>query len=202
MVDIICRQRRKQSGDVNRFEFCALPDTGADVPMISEDLINKRGLNYTPRSSRVALSAANSSQMSNLGICKLWIKVKSNDVSWFVKFIVTTDTSQEIILSYNSLMELGLIPRDFPNPRVMRVAQCLFEQLKEELCEEFADCIGDDLPAKPMNVEPLDIVLKEREIHPSQCTKARPIEYHFQEKARNLLYMLLEAGIIVPEGKT
>ena len=43
--------------------------------------------------------------------------------------------------------------------------------------------MSDALPASPMDVELLDI------------------EFHFQEKARNLLHMLLEAGIIVPEGE-
>ena len=127
MVDIAERQRRKLNGDINGFEYCALPDTGANVPLISEDLVNKLGLKYAAKSSRVVLFAGNNSSINNLGYCKIWIKAKSTGKSVFVKFVVTLDSSQELILSYKALKDLGLIPKYFPNPRVMRITQTIFE---------------------------------------------------------------------------
>ena len=194
MVDIIGRQRLKARGHITRFEHCALQDTGADVPLISEDLVNKLCIKYAPKSLRVVLLAANNSTITNLGYCKIWLKIKSTGKLGFVKFIVTPDTSQEMILSYKSLVDLGLIPRDFPNPRIMRISQALFEKLKEDLCSEFSDCVSDALPTLPMDVEPLDIVLKEGEIHLSQCTQARPFEYHFQDLVPQLAIYAPRSG--------
>ena len=46
---------------------------------------------------------------------------------------------------------------------------------------------------------PKDIILKDGHRSPIQCAKARPVQYHLQESAYELIKGLLKASIIVPE---
>ena len=75
------------------------------------------------------------------------------------------------------------------------------EQVKEKLITEFRDTISDEISDKPLNVPPVEIKLKEGPVKPIQVTRARPVEFHFQGKAYELVKGLEKKGIISPVGE-
>ena len=69
---------------------------------------------------------------------------------------------------------------------------------RERLIKEFPGTGSDEISDPPVKCPPVEIKLKDGPIRPIQVTRARPVEFHFQGKAYELLKGLEAKGIIFP----
>lgn len=93
-------------------EMRAIPDTGAEMSVITLDLLQK--IKHVRRKKdKVTLTAANQSRIRTKGTAEFKAAVGSNEV--VVKAAVAVGIQSEFLLSCDALKSLGLIHPDFPH---------------------------------------------------------------------------------------
>ena len=60
-------------------------------------------------------------------------------------------------------------------------------KIKDDLIKEFAGTVSDEISSEPVKCDPIEIKLKDGPVKPIQVTRARPVEFHFQDKAYRLI---------------
>ena len=115
--------------------------------------------------------------------------------------VITPAISNEIIIGRDDLRNLGVIPRQFPDP-VYFVAENKYSKLHDSLIKSNPDVLTDDLPKQSMETGCIlmKIHLKPGERAPFRISTARQIPLHWREKAERIIKKLLEGGIITPQN--
>ena len=125
--------------------------------------------------------------------------------------LVATRMSNDMLVSWHNLIELGILPKDW----VARIKMASFPQevaisaactvdisaadAKAQLIEEFAPkVLSDELNPKPMEVGgPMSIVMKEGAI-PVYFSVPRRTPLRFEEQAKKELQDHLDKGVLTP----
>ena len=185
------------------FKFSCFPDTGSGTSVISSNLATSHSLCILPRSSGISIIAVNGHQLHIDGVVVLNVHEGGGN-KLLVPFVVTPDITNEIILGYGDLCDLGIISENFPISSVnasldkdARSFNIQIEKLKEKLLSEFPEVLSGTLPQKPMAGEAMEIFLNDcHDISPTNITTARLVPLNFEDEADGLVQKLLDEGII------
>lgn len=178
--------------DNQRFSFSTIPDTGAYRTLIAFDVATKFKLPV--RSSSVSLRAANGTSMDCSG--SVVLQAICNDIKCYIHAVISKDISNEILLSWHDMINLGLLPNLWPKTSFIKtVSEAIGADSIEAILNDFQDVISDTLPETPMKGPPMKIELKPNAI-PIKLTRARPIPLHWQKEAMELINDLVAQGVI------
>ena len=177
-----------------KFRYDIFPDTGGVVSLISEDLIRKHDVPMIHPPMLPSLQAVNSQLLTIVGLAKLHVLNKSNNISELINAVISPDIENNILLGFHDLQELGVVSRTFP---IAKFSSCGgdLETMKEKLCRNFEDVIWDTLPNIPMKGEPMQIELKEGAI-PYKVLTTRRTPKHSEKAADLIVEQLIEKRII------
>ena len=194
-----------------KFQFDATPDTGATRTIVAENVVKEKGF-YSRiwRSSGVRLATANGSRMKCVGSILLAVRNEVTGANVFIDALVVRDMRNEILLSWHDLVNLCVIPCNFPS--VMEKESEVQVQKVELVDEEFvhkvdglkvkySDVLGSTLEDACGQIKgpPMKIYLvNEAGLRPRRVYTARPVPIHFKKAADDLIEELLRAGVIVP----
>jgi hypothetical protein len=175
-----------------------IPDTGATMSVISEDLVATFGFTRRP-GDKHRLRAANGNYMTCTGTVGVRLRLGEADVN--TQMLITDAFTQDVFIGWQDLQRLGIIPRAFPAPIEASVASMAAfpsdpEPLLKSLKAEFPDVFNDQL-IRPMKGKPMTIHLQENYV-PTKCLTARQTPIHLAEDAADLLGKSLASGVIVP----
>ena len=121
-----------------------------------------------------------------------------------VYFVVCAETTEEVLIGYSDLKNLGAVPPDWPRNletnidinRSVTTNQGMI-QAKLALFAEFEDVISDTISDKPMNCSPMVIRLRtDIEVVPRKVTTASRIPLHQEEEAENMVEDLMDKNIL------
>ena len=199
----------------NEMTCRALPDSGASGAIISQKLIERFKLQKHVRFDRrknVSIKAVNKSQLRYQGSIQMTLRdAKSKRIP--VTALVSSDIHEDMILSWQDLIDLRILPPNFPYGKINEKIQSQVHTLVanrnisekiQELKEEFSDIMGVTLgdTAGNMKGEPMSVRLKDDpSVKPLRVTTARQIPIHMKQKADELIDELLRAGVIVKESE-
>ena len=184
----------------NRFEYDALPDSGCTRTVISYKIAGEKNLWILPTKDR--LYAANGARLPIEGETFLWINgVQTN--------ALVSSAINDIIISWQDLVKLDVLPADFPTPKPQRTT-AKDEKVKQAttcskdtqtimtaITNKFGEVLTDELPPTPMRGTTMRIELDNtKEIKPRKVTTTKKIPVHWQAEAQKLVDSLLADGII------
>ena len=204
------------------FHMQALPDTGATATLVSRDIAKTYGLLIDPSRTRTIL-AANESSLRCDGATEMKVNFQ-NKYTAKVTAYVTPDLHDKIILSWQGMMELGMIPPSFPlQPEDSGSTACALannvtvqkrtktvtfappnpseESVKKEIQKLFSEypSVFDSSTLKPMKGTPMHIHLhSDTDIKPTHITVSRNIPFAYREKTERELQNMVKSGIIEP----
>ena len=184
------------------FSFEVLPDTGATVSVIAQDVARTYGMMIRPAANDQLLSA-DDTKMNVAG----YTRFRINDV--IIRAIVSNSVKDDILIGWRDLIRLGVISETFPNPSAARVctleaSQDNFDTEKQALLTEFPDVLLDHLPTDPLKGPSMTIELRDDvPIKPRRATTCKKTPTHLEDAAQKLVDKLLSDGVIepVPEGE-
>ena len=102
-----------------QFQFRATPDTGATRTVIAANLLRQHGMDHLIwKNKNIKLRAANGSQMKCLGNIVLSVQNCAGSPAAFVDAIVTTDLTDEMLISWHDLINLAILPPGWPEQAV------------------------------------------------------------------------------------
>ena len=194
------RLRIRQPGR-SPFDIHCTPDTGATHTVISADIVARRSL-FTRHSSVKLYSAKEGDRMESSRATTFSAAVVCDDgrrgPRTHIDALVSSDLSNEILISWHDLKELGVIPQDFPNVSSAILRSLSTEQMLATLHSDYADVLSDYLqPSMRMKGEPCSIKFKKGLTYtPFKVLNARPIPLHMRSKADKLLEELIEKEVI------
>ena len=182
--------------DKIRFKCEALPDSGTSRTIVKESILRQANIAFdVTQKSRI--SACNSSALTCLGTAEFTIIY--GDTSINVRALVTPNLSENMLISYNDLIRLGILHEDFPTPifSSARVSAIRTPLSFERLCTKYAD-VFDDKTVTPMAGKPMEVHLRRDDpaYKPIHVTSARKVPLHFQTEADKTLKLFLDSGVI------
>ena len=182
------------------FEYEVIPDSGAAIPVIGKALVDKLNIPIETK-RRVRIAGANNEAYKVEGSVKLHCMVPHSGEKVNIRFQVSSDLGEDIFLPIRVLKKIRAVPEDFPFAvcKITDAVRHEFKIMRDSILTEFRDVMSDELPAITIKTRPKNIVLKEGPRSPIQCARARPVQYHLQDAAYELIKGLLKAGIIIPE---
>ena len=182
------------------FEKAVVPDSGAAVPVIGKALVDKLGIPYDPK-RKLRLAGASNEPYKVEGSVKLHCTVLHTGQKVNIRFVVSSCLGEDLFIPIEVLEHIKAVPTGFPFSicKITEEVRHEFKILRDQILTEFRDVMSDELPATTIKTIPKDIVMKPGIRNPIQCTRARPVAYHLQDSAYELIKGLLKAGIIVPE---
>ena len=172
-----------------QFHFKALPDTGATRSIISLDLVQKHNIPYQISSDK--LYAADDSQLKCEGFTTLWV----NGVK--IKPLVSSSIINEFIICWHNLVEMDVLPADFPSGRGHKFAQINTKDTLDSIITDFSDILTDELPPLPMTGCPMRIELDEsKRIYTKKVETCKELPVHWEKEARQYIEQLLKDDVI------
>ena len=178
-----------------KFNFNMTPDTGASISLMAENVAKKQKIPIDP-SKKITVRTASEAHMNCSGGIGLTCQHRVTKSATDIEVKVSNSIKDEIIVSYQDLLDLKVIEPNFPMGKCKKISKTEAEAMRQRLIEEFSDVLQDELPDTPMNAPPVEIKLKDGPVRPIQVTRARPVELHFQEKAYELIKKLAKKKII------
>ena len=116
--------------------------------------------------------------------------------------LVSSDLSNEILLSYQDQVNLGILPKGYPNAVQLSKACALKMDTLEAIREDFKDVLSDDLHSlecKCMSGPHMKIHMRDDvTVVPKKALTVRQTPLHLRENADKVVKDLISAGIIVP----
>ena len=176
--------------DSTAFYFGITPDTGTTAPLISLDLVRRYGIRFDKSRKPPVVNASNE-PMKVAGVAEITFKMNKEKVTRDV--IVSPDMDNEILLDWQSLQGLRIIPMNFP------------EQIKRTSGWKNRDYWIRKYPAvfngesfDPMNGPKMVIELKDGPVKPTVTKIPRKIPVHLEDKAHSEIKEYVKLGIIEP----
>ena len=165
------------------------------ISLISADLVKKFGLS-PDENRKIRINAANSTRMNCTGTVDANGRHRIINTSIALELKVTNSFTNEITIGYKDLKRLQVIDANFPLAKCGKICADEVERIRSYLLKEFQNMISDELSDKPINVPPITIKLKAGPIRPIQCTRARPVDHHFQGPAYDLIKKLQRMKVL------
>lgn len=150
----------------------------------------------------MSLIAANGTNMDVSG--SVVLQASCNNFKCLIHAVISKDISNEILLSWHDMINLGLLSKLWPKAGVINSVktESLSADSIEKIIDDFNDVISDTLPETPMKGPPMKINLKPDAI-PVKITRARQVPLHWQKEAQEVIDVLLKQGVLeVVEGVT
>ena len=144
-------------------------------------------VDYIWRGRNASLRAANGTSMKCLGSINLKMYSEIHDKEIMIDAIVTSDLTDDILISWHDLVEIGMLPSDFPYSKVNQVEVVtnpekeepdIFESFKKEFNDVLGDTLNDasgKIKGTPMNIYQKKNLLRRY--------TTNQIPTHFQEAA-------------------
>ena len=144
------------------------------------------------------LVAANGDCMPVAGTTSL--TAGANGTSYRIHALVSPAITEDMLVSYNNLISLEIIPRNFPNVRVQNCRS--IKQFKDILIGEFPTVLSDDLNPEPMKTDkPMHITLLPGAT-PKKVLSARRVPLRYEKEATKTIKELIDRGVITPMNDT
>ena len=170
--------------------------------MIASNVAKKQKIPMNYNSNTPTFVAVNGVELQIEGTATIKVMNLNNGVEKKFAIIVSPDVSNDILLGYPHLKELGVISKKFPQAFFSITSNINFEKIRNDICTEFPDVICDTLPDRPMDGPPMKINLTP-DAKPYKILTAHPIPRHYQKEANTLVSNLLKKGILAKvEGTT
>ena len=171
-----------------------LPDSGTSRTIINKAIVDKIGFQIK-KGNKSKISACNDTSLRCVGSVNLKLLYKGDYIR--VEALVTPCLSENMLVSYNDLIRLGILNELFPEP-IHRIKASATSNLDfDELCNEFKDVFDEDT-VSPLKGDPMEIHLNKDDpsYKPIHVTTARKVPLHFQAEADKTLTLFLESGVI------
>ena len=180
------------------FTFHTFPDTGSATTLIAADLARKNDIQAS-NPSYIKYINVSGDPVPTIGITPVQLSTSNHCVA-HTNAVITLAISNEIIIGRDDLRNLGVIPRQFPNP-VYFVVENKYSEMRDSLIKNNPDVLTDDLPKHFMETGciSMKIHLTPGEKTPFRISTARQIPLHWREKAEQIVKKLLEGGVITPQ---
>ena len=195
------------------FSVDALPDTGATRTVISLDSAKSHGFPIVRTHEQ--LYSADDSPLK----CEGQIYISIEGVS--IVPLVSSSITDDLIISWHDLRELGVIDDDFPrigsckcrlrSLRGKRKSDVTVDSISTHAADldqdlasiraDYGDVLTTRLPARPMPNVRMKIDLVEGAI-PRKVTTTKRIPIHWQKEANAYIESLIQDGIISPVNET
>ena len=185
------------------FMHMSLPDTGATKTIISLDILQRKGLSYVKKTLPPLLDAQGN-HMRCPGTFTMWAKADPSRPPVLLEAIVSPDLKEEILVGWEDLIALGILPPNFPevpktlenegsnSAQVCTTSAAPGSEAAEALKAEFPDVITDALPEEPLEGPPMKIHLRDDiPIVPKAVSTARNIPLHMRPQADKNLAELI-----------
>ena len=179
-------------------------DTGATNSIISENIVRQINIPLTNLRPNPMYSITGQ-QMKTTGV--VCIAARLNKTIEFRQILLTVcaDTSEEVLIGFNDLKILGMLPHDWPNniERGFDITRAVISnesmsRAKLSLFSEFSDVISDMMSQEPMNCPPMHVRLRsDITIVPRKVSTARRIPLHQEKEADFLVKDLLDKRVII-----
>ena len=123
------------------FEFKVTPDTGTTCTVVAADILQVHDVPFIPSSSNKLFNASGA-PMSCEGTIDLSLSIPAcgSNRAIATQALVSSDLSNEILLSYKDQVDLKILPNNYPNV----IAQVKADTLTS-IKAEFKDVLSDDL---------------------------------------------------------
>ena len=190
------------------FSYPVLPDTGATRTVMAYNVARQVGISIdTSRKER--LYAANGVLMDCSGFVILEASIHGNTVP--IDVLISTDISNEILLSWHDLIALGVVPAGFPLVNCARAVSSTppppppspttpsthqAEDSITSLQMEFSGTLSNSLEGKTMRGKPMRIHLVPGDIVPKQVYTVKKIPVHQSQEVADLIADLVKNKII------
>ena len=225
LTSLLGKQRRqrpwlklkvRQKG--RQFLMNGLPDSGADKDIMPASLARQMNLEIR-EAPHLTLLNADEARMKCIGCTILVIQWKGDP--FLVEFAVV-ENCKKVLISYDTLVELNVIPETFGLISSNRAAKTIPESplnihlaetnehptsksqvsttkdVEASLIAEFGDSVlQDTLPDKPMRGKKMSFKVKDDAI-PFRTTRVRAVPAAWEKAAKSLIDDLVDKGIIVP----
>ena len=206
------------SGETKKyFTHNTLPDSGCSRTVFNTSILKRQGVPWDARTN-LYCKLADDKLIQCQGYIDLRVKAEPDQQPILIKALVCNKLTQEILMSWKDLIALGILHPNFPNVCYSQRTETAAvaaettavpvgeetdlhfntaEQLKEHVLKTFHDIIKDTLDNGPMNCEPMKIEFKTGpKPTPFRATTARTIPLHKEKKAKEMIKMLIEKGVI------
>ena len=173
------RLRLNISHRMGSFTFNTFPDTGSAATLIAANLAQENNIQPTKPSHTKYINMSGD-PVPTMGTAPIQLSTSRHRAN--TNAVITPAVSNEIIIGREDLKQLGVIPRQFPNP-VFFVAETL------EICDSLIinnhDVLTDDLPRGSMDAGciSMKIHLTPGEKKPFRIITAHQIPLHWKDKA-------------------
>ena len=129
------------------FTFHTFPDTGSAATLIAADLALKKNIQASKPSYNKYINVSGD-PVPTIGTTPIQLSTSQHHVA-HTNAVITPAISNEIIIGRDDLRNLGVIPRQFPNP-VYFVAENKYSTMHDTLIKSIPDVLTDDLPKQSM----------------------------------------------------
>ena len=179
------------------FNFRTFPDTGRAATLIAADLARRKNVKPTKPSNRKYINISGDPALTS-GTAPINLSTSKRSVS--TRAVITPAILNEVIVGRDDLKELGLIPRQFPDP-VFIVSENQYSNMRNSLIQNNPDVLTDNLPKTSMDTGcvSMKIHLTPGDKTPFRISTARQIPLHWREKAERILRKLLDGGVITQQ---
>ena len=145
------------------FQCQATPDTGATKTVLTLDIKRKNNIQVSPTNER--LFVANSEEMPCEGTFTFMARV--NSVETRIEALVTSLMNNEILICWQDLISLGVIPQNFPC-NMYQINREIDTSRLTDIFRNFDDVLNDRVKLKAMKGQPMHIYLHE-DAGPETC---------------------------------
>jgi hypothetical protein len=176
---------------VEEFAVNSTPDTGCTRTIISGKIAKANNLRIL--SDDTVLIAANGEKMNVIG--KTDLTARTNDREATISALVSDVVAEDMLLSWQDLIRLGVISKNFPNTEA-KARGVASDSLVKKLIADYPDVISDTLPSEPITTgDPMTINLLPNAV-PKKVTAARRIPKRYEKEANDCLKGFIKDGII------
>jgi hypothetical protein len=203
------------------FSARVTPDSGTTRTVVARDVLDGVGVGYSPTTAK--LFVADDRRMDCSG--RVTLRILQFDGHTYkkavtIRAVVCADLHDEILLSWHDLVQLSVLPEDFPAVQKSQASQKLAaaapvevkkvdvgesrrvtavaEDSSEALFRDFPDVLSDELTHGHMlGKEPMKIQVRtDVHVRPVRRLTARPIPVHFRKEADRMVEELIAEGIL------
>ena len=191
--------------DATTFHVNALPDTGAARSVMADDIATSLGLKIDKNTSGFRLLAANDTPLRSKGTATFEVCNKVNGKKTIVTAVITPDISEDVIIGWKDLINLGVIDNRFPH-RINVIQSgsqdnaCMpmnqLVQMRDDILNTHSSVFKDSLEHEVMQGSPMHIHLDAEKATPFRVLKSRPIPLNWQALADKEIERMLRGNIL------
>ena len=130
------------------------------------------------------------------------LRASVNGVTVTLNALVSRSLSDEILISWHDLINMRVIPANFPHAQCSQVSTSdSVEDSLEKVISDFPTVLSDTLSATPMKRPPMHIHLREDvPIVPMRVMTTSRVPIHQTEAAQPLVDRLVKDGVLMQQN--